>query len=70
MKWEVSHFDRDIEFINQKQTVDSFIRSEWNEQNLGKASCEMLANKLLKKFNATFVSVFEDGENGAEVYYA
>jgi len=31
-------------------------------------SCEMLAREIYKQFGCTYVSVFEDNENGAEVY--
>ena len=68
MAWEVSHADRDIEFIDQKRKVERFIKRNWQGQNIGSLSCEMLATMLLRKFNAGMVGVFEDGENGAEVY--
>ena len=31
-------------------------------------SCEMLARELMDNFNLKYCSVFEDNENGAEVY--
>jgi hypothetical protein len=31
-------------------------------------SCEMLAKEILKEFDCVYVSVFEDNENGAEIY--
>lgn len=68
MKWQVGHNDRDIEFITYKNAVEDFIKNAWYNQNLGESSCEMLAEVLMKKFGADFVSVFEDNENGAEIY--
>ena len=68
MKWLVGHQDRDKEFIIMKQKVNLFINKNWEKQDLGRKSCEMIATDLLTQFNAQFVSVFEDNENGAEVY--
>lgn len=67
MKWDVSHNDRDIEFIQAKRKVDNFVEWHWAGKNIGAKSCEMLAQTLLDLFNASFVSVFEDNENGAEL---
>lgn len=66
MKFLVSHSNRDIEFIHQKRLVEDYIRQHWDRKDLGKTSCEDLAINLFVKFNANFVSVFEDNENGAE----
>lgn len=68
MKWAVSHQDRDKEFIIVKRKVQEYINKHWSGQDLGKKSCEMMATELLTNFNAQFASVFEDDENGAEVY--
>lgn len=68
LKWLVSHQDRDKEFIIMKRKVNEFIRKNWDGQDLERRSCEMMATDLLAQFNANFVSVFEDNENGAEVY--
>lgn len=66
LKWEVFHNNRDKEFIIMKQQVESFIYKNWKGKNLGTKSCEQLAVELLKRFDAVYVSVFEDNENGAE----
>ena len=67
MKWSVSHGNREIEFIDQKKKVDAFILRQYSNQFLGVKSCEDIALELLQGFNATYCSVFEDNENGAEV---
>ena len=66
MKWKVTHNDRDKEFIVMKNRVNTFIRNNWDRNFLGNMSCEMMAETLSATFNADFVSVFEDNENGAE----
>lgn len=68
IKKQVHHDDRQIEFIDFKNRINEFIYSNWQNQFLKKMSCEMIAKKLIEVFEADFVSVFEDNENGAEVY--
>lgn len=68
MKWKVMHNDREKEFIQMKHKVDRFVRDEFEFKDIGGMSCEGIAEKLLKEFDADFVSVFEDDENGAEIY--
>ena len=67
MCWVVSHNDRDIEFIDMKKKVVSWVRNNWEYRDLGQKSCESMAEDLLLEFNAQFVSVSEDGENGATI---
>lgn len=70
MKWKVDHVHRHIEFIRQKRLVESFIKQTWDGRDLGGTSCEALAVRLHKAFpNCCFVSILEDGENGAEVHF-
>lgn len=74
-KWEVSHNNRDLEFFVQKQKMveccDRILQENSSSDcplpklNL---SCEMIAEVLLKQLECSFVSVFEDDENGAELY--
>jgi len=66
MKWEVKDNDREIEFISKKREVNSFIKDNWEGRSF-LYSCEDFAEKLLIQFKASFVSVFEDNENGAQV---
>ena len=67
IKWEVRHEDRELEFFMLKNAVDQFIRQEWEGRDLGSHSCEKLCTILSKRFpKASFVSVYEDNENGVE----
>jgi len=60
--------DRELEFILLKNELDSYIRDNWENKDLGKMSCEKIAENLMDNFNANFISVFEDDENGAEIW--
>jgi hypothetical protein len=68
MKFSVTDNNREIEFIEQKHRVEDFIRQDWERKNLSNMSCERMAEILLDEFKASYVSVMEDNENGAEVY--
>jgi len=74
MKFNVSHADRDIEFISKKEEIDTYIHEHLFPKTGIEAvskitlSCEAIAEQLLDRFGAQYVSVFEDNENGAEVY--
>lgn len=59
--------DREIEFIDMKDKVNWHLRNNYDGRDLGTSSCETIASELLKTFDAEYVSVFEDNENGAEV---
>lgn len=71
MKVEVSHDDRELEFIRVKRKLNQFLKSF--DTDLGSTSCEMLAKQIgmffVPIFPVEMVSVFEDNENGAEVYF-
>ena len=60
--------DRQIEFIMFKRKVNKYIQKKYEGKDLGSMSCEAIAEDLLKKFNASYVQVFEDGENGGAVF--
>lgn len=69
----VSHDDRDVEFFMLKKEVDTFLY-RWQGESLGPMSCEMMATQLLEFFVANgydcfYTSVYEDDENGAEVWH-
>jgi len=67
MKFETTE-DRQIEFIRQKMDIDAYIMLNFYGRFLERISCETIAANLGKYFDAFFVSVFEDDENGAEWY--
>lgn len=65
----VSHNDRDVEFIVLKHQIQKYLKSKyWNEQHqihwFGGMSCEMIAEELMRQFSLTACMVDEDGENG------
>ena len=65
---EVFHDDRDIEFILFKRELESLYSSD-GAMNVDFQSCEMIARELYEQFDLEYCSVFEDNENGAEIYY-
>jgi hypothetical protein len=72
LKKAVYHDDRDIEFIMFKRDVIEYLHDKYYNTSdrshvFGAMSCEMIARELLEHFECTYVSVFEDDENGAEV---
>lgn len=69
MRFEVTHNDRDIEFISQKNIIEDLIINVYRNHDLGDKSCEDIAEELGNKFGASYVSVFEDNENGAEIFF-
>ena len=69
---DVTHNNRDIEFLSLKHAVDHYLLNLFpktinNVPDMGSMSCEMVAEALLKYFDADYVEVSEDGENGAIV---
>jgi len=74
LKLHVSHDDREHEFIRVKRTLEGHLRFNYEGSDLGSKSCEMIAKEIGIYFNQNVgkvhsVSVSEDNENGAEVYY-
>tara|TARA_R110001592_G_scaffold123185_1_gene330779 strand:+ start:1132 stop:1542 length:411 start_codon:yes stop_codon:yes gene_type:complete len=72
-KKQVNHDDRDVEFIMFKRDIIDFLSDEYynsisRTHEFGSKSCEMLAKEIMEEFKCVYVSVFEDNENGAEVY--
>ena len=72
-KKQVFHDDRDVEFIMFKRDIIEWLKHQYyNEKSrtheFGATSCEMLAKEIMEEFDCVYVSVFEDNENGAEVY--
>lgn len=58
--------DREIEFIQLKHKVDEYCNKTYDQKYL-EDSCEMIAENLLHVFDADYVEVSEDNENGARV---
>ena len=72
-KKAVNHDDRDVEFIMFKRDILDYLLEEYYNNDtrtheFGAKSCEMLAKEIMEAFECNYVSVFEDNENGAEVY--
>lgn len=67
-KKQVSHSNREIEFISLKREMLNHLQLEYGSPcEFGGLSCEMIADKLVNKFGLSYCSVMEDNENGAEV---
>ena len=70
---EVFHDDRDIEFILFKRWCENLFDN--NILQLNHKSCEMLCDSLFDRISQTYpdrdiiISVSEDNENGAKIYY-
>jgi flagellar biosynthesis component FlhA len=69
---EVQGSDREVEFILLKRRLNDFLNDSYAWPHVAHTtySCEQMAEEILKHFNATMVSVSEDGENGALVMVA
>lgn len=57
---------RQVEFIELKDYINEYIKQAWSNQYFDD-SCEVIAHRLFGMFDAEFVEVSEDGENGARV---
>ena len=73
IKYLVGHDDRDREFFIEKERLENYIgvryhQHIYNKEEVPELSCEMIAKDIATKFEADYVSVFEDNENGAEYY--
>ena len=69
-KFQVTHNDRDKEFIVAKRRLTEFVRDTFEGKSLGSTSCEMMCEAIYKEFKLfglKSVKVFEDDENGAEL---
>jgi len=70
---EVFHNDRDIEFIQFKRWLQNSFRDE--VMKLDHKSCEMISDELYMYIANRYpnrdieITVSEDGENGATIYY-
>ncbi len=70
---EVFHNDRDIEFIQFKRWLENLYKGGTLELNY--KSCEMISDDLYEVIATRYpdrnieITVSEDGENGATIYY-
>ena len=70
---QVTHNDRDIEFIQFKRWLEGLYSTGTIE--LDYKSCEMMADELYDQIASRYpdrdinITVSEDGENGAAIYY-
>ena len=70
---QVTHNDRDIEFIQFKRWLESLYDSSVLELN--HKSCEMISDDLYQQISAKYpgrfvvIDVAEDGENGCQIVY-
>ena len=70
---QVTHNDRDIEFIQFKRWLESLYAGDILQ--LDYKSCEMIADDLYTQINAKYpgrfvvIDVAEDGENGCQIVY-
>ena len=67
LAFNVTHGDRDLEFIITRNAVEEYLRANfWSEKykllDFGSRSCEMIAEDLKEAFDATKVRVGEDKE--------
>jgi len=72
---QVWHNDRDVEFIQFKRWLEQLYSSEQNVLSLDYKSCEMISDDLYEQIASRYpgrdieITVAEDGENGATIYY-
>ena len=69
---KVTHDNRDVEFIVLKHRIEEYLYETYlndflNVLDFKNMSCEMIAKKLISKFDLSRCEVSEDGENGAIV---
>ena len=62
-----------VEFIMFKRDVEDYLHQlYWDNESrclvFDAMSCEMIARTIYEHFDLEYCSVFEDNENGAEIY--
>jgi len=72
LKFQVENSDRELEFFLTSYDVITYLTTKYYDDkykilNFNGSSCETIAEDLLTFFDADFVSVYEDNENGAEI---
>ena len=65
----VRHNERDIEIIQFKRSIQSFLSFKFSQMNgvlfFDNMSCESIAELIAREFKCSMVKVLEDNENGA-----
>lgn len=69
---QVNDWDREIEIIDFKRSIESWLKNEYFNNDLHiidfeNRSCEKIAAEILNVFECSQVQVLEDNENGAIV---
>lgn len=65
-RFKVTHNEREIEINEQQLKIESYLIEEFgNPCEFGNLSCESIAERILKKFDAHQVTVLEDNYGGA-----
>ena len=64
---QVGGQNREIEFFSLKESLNKYLQERW-EMTSTESSCEMMAQDILDAFDGLWVTVSEDGENGATIY--
>ena len=73
LKFDVTDNNRELEFFVLQYKIKEILNKHFNDRDLENMSCEMMCEKLIELVKAevddslSFVSVFEDNENGAEI---
>jgi len=67
MEQQVSHNDRDVEFITLKKAGEKLVAQTLETVDTKRWSCEMWAIHLATHLGLCRCEVSEDGENGAVV---
>ena len=72
---QVFHNDRDVEFIQFKRWLEQLYSGTQGVLSLDYKSCEMISDDLYEAIASRYpdrdikITVSEDGENGATIYY-
>lgn len=72
---QVWHNDRDVEFIQFKRWLEGLYSGDQGVLSLDYKSCEMISDDLYEAIASRYpgrdieITVSEDGENGATIYY-
>lgn len=70
---QTTHSDRDVEFIVLKRHLAMHLREKYNEEYLGRKSCEDIALELYTFFIEDYpilrIEVWEDNENGIKMEF-